>query len=34
MNALPACMSIDHIYVVPEEARREGVGSLGTIVTE
>lgn len=34
MDVLPECVSIDHIYVVPEEARREGVGSLGTVVTE
>lgn len=34
MDVLPAYMSGPYIYVVPEEARRESVGSLGTVVTE
>lgn len=34
MDVLPAYMSEPYIYVVPEEARRESVGSLGTVVTE
>lgn len=33
MDVLSACMS-HHICVVPTEVRRDGVGLLGTVVTD
>lgn len=34
MGALSACMSVCHMQAVPEGARREGIGSPGTGVTD